>query len=119
MVRRVSDQDIQHSSHSGTGSAATTVVETAQAIQKQGLAKITKVETGYPAVAGQSTARLAVSLTADWPYPDPSSYSNFAGKGTDKQTFILFHHHSFIFFYYLTADLDLRHFPPWQVRQFR
>eukprot|EP00913_Durusdinium_trenchii_P009424 g8857.t1 len=62
---------------SGTGSATTTVVETAHAIQKQGLAKITRVETGYPTTGGQSTARLAVTLTADWPFPDPSSYCNF------------------------------------------
>jgi len=62
---------------SGTGPATTTVAETAHAIEKQGLAKITKVETGYPAVGGQSAARLAVTLTTDWPYPDASSYSNF------------------------------------------
>ena len=59
----------------GTGPATTTVAETAHAIEKQGLAKITKVETGYPAVGGQSAARLAVTLTTDWPYPDASSYS--------------------------------------------
>ena len=52
------------------------MVETAQAIQKQGLAKITRVETGYPAISGKPVARLAVTLTADWPYPDPNSYSN-------------------------------------------
>ena len=65
----------------GTGPATTTVAETAHAIEKQGLAKITKVETGYPAVGGQSAARLAVTLTTDWPYPDPSSYSTMTQFG--------------------------------------
>ena len=62
---------------SGTGPAAATAAETANAIQKQGLASITRVETGYPEVGSQSVARLAVTLTAPWPYPDASSYSNF------------------------------------------
>ena len=42
-------------------------------LRSRASAKITKVETGYPAVGGQSAARLAVTLTTDWPYPDASS----------------------------------------------
>eukprot|EP00435_Cladocopium_sp_Y103_P015453 s2273_g3.t2 len=75
--------------HSGTGPATTTVAETAHAIEKQGLAKITKLETGYPAVGGQSAARLAVTLTTDWPYPDPSSYSTMTHFGATVEKYIL------------------------------
>lgn len=66
------------------------MAETAHAIEKQGLAKITKVETGYPAVGGQSAARLAVTLTTDWPYPDASSYSTMTQFGATVEKYTVY-----------------------------
>ncbi|CAE7561524.1 LTA4H [Symbiodinium natans] len=62
---------------SGAGSAASIVADVARTIEKQGLAKISHLETSFPEVGGRAAPRLAATLTAPWPYPDPGSYSNF------------------------------------------